>query len=598
MMRIIARLAAIGGLLASSFLPVAAFAAPEAIQGVVVDRDGQGIDKAEVDFYSENAREVGTGRADRNGRFSVEVSAAPETWSIAAKGYQTRTLRFSELGSSTIVLYPREAKSPAKLDGADFAVLPYQDIGYIFSLAPFAIIQGGGSISIGDRGLSGSGNALESNGSSFDSVPAHYLSFVGIAQAFHSYRYSNGAAGHYTLGFDRAAGNSVQAGGGSLQIASLQGRSGDEAFGYGSSSGDLTQHSRFDLISRTNVGAGKMLFAVGRSFLTDQSGSSVEFGNETSSELRLDEPWLGSTATFELKAKQKAKTKVADYTESDSEVEGEFRLRNDGALFGNEIGVKITRDTGVRDYTTKLYSGAAVTSRLFASETYNGSRLSARASLSWYGLRDSGVTHKLPAGVSQTAGGITASLSARWELNDRFAFEATRGNIEDTPSVSGQYFGDPVPGLVLNRSDLAEGSLLYSSPGGFEAELTNYSERYTTAMPTTRLSGLGVAIDWPVARDWRLRAWTLALRDAADGVNQSDLGPSLGRDVAWLTYYGGRRTRFDVIYRRETDPVEAGRYVDADAALAIGPHLSLIGTMEHHQSTSSYGVSLSFEDRK
>jgi len=67
--------------------------------------------------------------------------------------------------------------------------------------------------------------------------------------------------------------------------------------------------------------------------------------------------------------------------------------------------------------------------------------------------------------------------------------------------------------------------------------------------------------------------------------------------VAWLTYHGGRRTRFDVIYRRATDPVEAGRYVDADAAISIAPHLSLIGTMEHHRATSSYGVSLSFEQR-
>jgi len=67
--------------------------------------------------------------------------------------------------------------------------------------------------------------------------------------------------------------------------------------------------------------------------------------------------------------------------------------------------------------------------------------------------------------------------------------------------------------------------------------------------------------------------------------------------VAWLTYHGGRRTRFDVIYRRAPDPVEAGRYVDADAAISIAPHLSLIGTMEHHRATSSYGVSLSFEQR-
>jgi hypothetical protein len=584
-------------LLTLSFLPVAAFSATAPVAGVVVDRDGQAIDKADIHFYADGSREVGHGRSDKRGRFSIAVSDPPETWSVAAKGYTTQTQRFSDLDSGAVVLYPREPKSPAKIDGADFAVLPYQDAGYVFALAPFVVIQGGGAIGIGDRGLSGSANALESNGTSFETVPAHYLSFAGIADAFHSYRYSDGAAGHYTLGFDKAAGSSLQAGGGSLQIDALQGRAGDAAFGYGYSSGDLTQHSRVDLISRTPVGAGKLLFSAGRSFLVDNSGSEEELGTGTTSELRLDEPWLGSTATIELKAKQKTKNKLGDYMESDSEVEGEFRMRNDGALFGNEYGVKFTRDTGVRNYTTKLYSGTALTSEIFASETYQGPRFAAHATVAWYGLHDSGVTKKVPGGISQSAGGAAASLRASWQFANHFALEASRGNFEDTPSVSGQFFADPVPGLVLNRSNLTEGSIVYGSPGGFEAEVTGYSERYTTALPTTQLSGFGVAVDWPLARAFRLRAWTLSLHDTATGVTQSDLGPSFGRDVAWLTYYGGRRTRFDVIYRRETDPVEAGRYVDADAAIAIAPHLSLIGTMEHHSATSSYGLSLSFAER-
>lgn len=580
-------------------LPAAVMGAPEPVTGVVVDRDGQAIDKAEIHFYADGKREVGHGRSDKRGRFSIAVSADPETWSVDAKGFERRTLRYSELGSKTAVLYPRAAKTVAKLDGADFAVLPYQDVGYVFALAPFTVIQGGGAIGIGDRGLSGSANALQSNGTTFDSVPAHYLAFGGVADAFHSYRYSEGAAGHYTLGFDKSAGSSLQAGGGSLQIDSLQGRAGDVAFGYGFSSGDLTQHSRADFISRTPVGAGKLLVVAGRNFLVDQSGSTEELGSGTSSEFRLDEPWLGSTATLEIKAKQKTKNKLADYMESDSEVEGEFRLRNDGPLFGNEMGVKVTRDTGVRNYTTKLYSGTAVTDEIYASETYAGTRVAAKATLAWYGLHDAGVTKKVPGGVAQTAGGAVASLSARWRLTDRLALEASRGNVEDTPSVSDQFFGDPVPGLVLNRSNLTEGSVVYGSPDGFQAEVTSYSERYTTALPTTQLSGFGAALDWPLGRDFRLRAWTtLSLRDSAAGLTQAVLGPSLGRDVAWLTYYGGSRTRFDVIYRRETDPVEFGRYVDADAAIAIAPRLTLIGTMEHHALTSSYGLSLSFEDNR
>lgn len=592
------RFVAICGLLLSGVLPVAAYAADQVIRGIVVDRDGKGIDKADVRFFTLDAREIARGRSDKNGRFSVTVSSPVETWSIGASGYQTQTLRFLDLSPPTIVLYPRDTKGPAKIEGADLAVLPYQDLGYAFGLVPFAVIQGGGSISVGDRGLSGSANALESNGTTFDQVPAHYLSFGGIADAFHAYRYTSGAAGHYTLGFDRAEGSQGQAGAGSLQLSSLQGRLGDEALGYGTSTGDLTQISRFDLVSRSSMGAGTVFFKAANSYLTDQSGSTPALSGETSSELRLDEPWLGSTATFELKAKRKTKNKLNDYLESDSEVVGEFRLRNDGALFANDAGVKLTRDTGVRNYNPKIYSGTANESRIFASETYNGNRFSALASAAWYGLSDAGVTHKQPAGVSQHAGGIAVSLGAVWQLGDHFALEALRGNVEDTPSVSDQYFGDPIPGLVLNRSNLTKGSLIYHSPGGFAAELTAYSEKYTTALPTTLLNGSGIAIDWPIARDWRLRAWTLSLHDTAAGVSQSDLGPSFGRDVAWLTYYGGRRTRFDVIYRRETDPVELGRYIDADAALSLAPHITLIGTMEHHHSTSSYGLSLSIDALK
>jgi hypothetical protein len=601
MRRTVSQFFTIGVLLAFSLLPVAlgspAASAAEPVHGTVVDRDGQGIDKADVRFYGNDKREVGHARTDSQGRFSAAVSAPPETWTVEAKNYQTRTMRFLEIGSSAVVLYTRTAKAPGKLDGADFAVLPYQDVGYVFSLAPFTAIQGGGSIAVGDRGLSGSANALQ-GGTSFDQVPAHYLSFAGIADASRAFKYSDGAAGHYTLGFDRAAGAAMQAGFGSLRIAGLQGRAGDAAFGYGASTGDLTEHSRVDAVTRSKLGAGKLLFAAGRSFVTDLTGSEEALGNETTSQLRVDEPWLGDTATFEVKAKTKTKTKLADYSENDSEVSGEFRLRGNGALFGTEAGIKITRDTGVRNYTTKIYTGSTVTDDIFASETYSGSRLTVNASLAWYGLHDAGATHKVPQGIAQSASGLAPSLRVRWQLSDRFALEGTRASVEDSPSVSDQFFADPVPGLVLDRSNLTEGSLLYNSPGGFNAEITSYSERYTTAFPTTQLSGFGAAIDWPVARDWRLRAWTLNLHDIMPGVKRKDLGPSSGRDVAWLTYYGGRTTRFDVIYRRETDPVEFGRYVDADAALAVGPHLWLIGTMEHHALTSSYGLTLSFEDRK
>src|SRR5579864_104020 len=98
--------AALSGLLLLGVLPAVGLCEPQPVRGIVVDRDGQGIDKADVRFYGDDKREVGHARSDRQGRFSAEVSAPPETWSVAAKNFESRTLRFSEIGSSTVVLYP------------------------------------------------------------------------------------------------------------------------------------------------------------------------------------------------------------------------------------------------------------------------------------------------------------------------------------------------------------------------------------------------------------------------------------------------------------------------------------------------------------
>lgn len=562
------------------------------VQGLVIDRDGQGVDKADVRFYGPYAREIAHAHTDRAGKFSVKLTENPQTWSASAKGYEQQTLRFADANSLTLVLYPREAP-PAKLESADLAVLPYQDAGYAFSLVPFAVIQGGSTIGVGDRGLSGSATSFQGGGSSFDEIPAQYLAFAGISRAFHSYRYGNGAAGHYTLGFDKSGAASAQSGSGSLQMQSAHAGIGAVFFGYGTSTGDLTRRSRFDVVSRSDLGAGKLLFTAGQGNLRDWFDSPQELQTEDEVRLRLDEPWLGDTATLEVKSGHKYKNKIADSDEGGGEFTGEFRLRSLGAMFSNETGIKVTRDTAVRALSSgKMFSGTGITNQIFESETYTGSRLFADASLAWYGLHDAGVTHKQPAGVVQQAGGLAAAIQTQWQFSDRFALAGTVGSIVDTPSPGDQFFGDPIPGLLLNRSALVEGSLLYDSPGGFSAELTSYSEKYTTASPTTNLSGAGIAFDWPISPNWRLRAWTLSLRDFANGLLTADLGPSYGRDVAWLTYYGGRAVRLDAVYRRETDPVEAGRYLDADAAINVAPHLTLIGTMERHHFTSSYGLSL------
>jgi hypothetical protein len=220
-------------------------------------------------------------------------------------------------------------------------------------------------------------------------------------------------------------------------------------------------------------------------------------------------------------------------------------------------------------------------------------RFDTEAAVTDYALMYGGATKDIPAGLTQRTSGVTISGVARWNFTEHFVLEAMGGNIEDTPSVSTQFFGDPVPALVLNRSNLLEANLRYQLPAGLSAEITEYKEKYTTGLPTTYLSGTGVSVDWQIAPEWQVRAWTLGLRDWSPGESTAALEPSTGRDVVWMTYEPAN-LRLDIIYRRETDFVEAGRYVDADAAFRIGSSLYLMGTMEHHRATSSYGVSLRY----
>lgn len=565
------------------------------LSGLVVDQDGFGIADARIEFTDAAKHETGHTKTDRSGRFALDTRETSAAWTVRAAGFQTRTLFFEDASHLVAVLYPPLISNP-KTGAADLAVLPYQDTGYVFALEPFTVIQGGSSVAVGDRGLSGSANALENNGSTFETIPSQYLSFAGVSRSFQSYRYSNGAAGSYTTGFDRSARSSAQAGAGSLGIQNVFGSFSGGGFGIGNSSGDLTQRSRADFIFRPKAGSGDLLFTAGSSFYRDRTGANVATERENKFRLRLDEPWNSATAILEAEGKTSDKVKVTSYTEPQSQLKVKLRVHRSAGSNSFEYGAAVERDTGERLYDTKTYNGTGVEERLFLSDSYQWQRVSARASLTAYSLNFGGATHHVPAGVWQTTSGISETLTMQWNLGERWMLEATGGDVIDTPSVSGQYFSDPVPMLELNRSRMAQADLRYEIPGGFSAELTQYSERYTTALPQTALSGTGIAVDWPFAKRWRLRAWTLALRDTAASVPTTVLQPSAGRDAAWLSYLGDG-LRVDAVYRRETDVFEYGRYLDADAAVRVTSHLSLIGTMEHHRYWSSYGISLRLDDQ-
>ena len=148
--------------------------------------------------------------------------------------------------------------------------------------------------------------------------------------------------------------------------------------------------------------------------------------------------------------------------------------------------------------------------------------------------------------------------------------------------------------MVIDISHVNDSTLSYRTRSGFVVSATWVSEQYDSYPGSTTLFGRGLSVDWPIDDRWRLRAWTYGLNNQAAAISAARLEPSHGRDVAWLTYYASPRVRFGAIYRRETDPIEAGRYVDGDAAFVLSDHVMLIITSERHATTSSSGLSLRF----
>ncbi|MDQ2991387.1 MAG: hypothetical protein M3R30_01020 [Candidatus Eremiobacteraeota bacterium] len=147
---------------------------------------------------------------------------------------------------------------------------------------------------------------------------------------------------------------------------------------------------------------------------------------------------------------------------------------------------------------------------------------------------------------------------------------------------------------MIDISQTNEATVSYRTRRGLVASATLAGERYASYLGNTTLFGRGLSIDWPIDDRWRVRAWTFGLNDQSAAIPAATLGPSRGRDVGWITYYASPGVRFDAIYRRETDPIEFGRYLDSDAAFVLSRDVMLILTQERHASRSSFGFSLRF----
>lgn len=580
-------------MLHSLVLSIAALGALAA-NGLVVDREGFGIAGASVVFH-DAAGDVAKATTDENGRFTVALPRTPATWDASARGYRTAHLRFSDPARLVATLQLAEPAFSEPVGSDDLGVLPYQDVGYALALTPYHVLIGGSQVAVGDRGLGGSANLDMDNGVTVD-APAHYLSFVGVTSASSSYGFSQSAAGRFDLGFDSANRANGTIGAGTLQLAGVQTQIGDAYAGFGSSAADGVSQTLANVVARTKIGKAKVLFTAGDWTFDDATGTHVALTAERTAKLRLHYPIGRSMLQFEAATKAKGKTAIADYVESESASSVKALLRTTGAILVSEYGFEQDLDTGSRDYDgsrTKHFQGVVRARQLTTTQQVTFGRFSATASLGTYALAAQGSTKDSPGPNPQSAAAGTASLAAQWSFGDALQLQVARSANEDSPTDS-IYFGDPLPALMVDVSDVSEATLSYRRRSGFIASATVVGERYVSYLGTTTLYGRGASVDWPIGDRFRVRAWTFGLDDQAALIPAGTLGPSHGRDVGWLTYYASPRVRFDAIYRRETDPIEFGRYLDGDAAFVLDRNATLIVTREQHAAYSSFGLSLRF----
>lgn len=579
-------------MLHSIVLSIAALSAAFTAHGLVVGRDGQGIGRASVVFRDASGAIAQT-TTDANGRFTVTLPHAASDWEISAKGYQSERLQISNLLKLIAVLNPNEPGFSTTVAADDLGILPYQDVGYALSLSPFQVLIGGSQVGVGDRGLGGSANADFDNGTSV-SAPAHYLSFVGLNHASSSYGFSHSAAGRVTLGFDNPNAALGTIGGGSLQLEGVQARAGDAYAAFGTSSGDETTQTRYDFIARTHVGRAKVLFVADAGSFLDGTSLPATPSRDGAAQLRVELPIRHSVARFQIAAQAKSKDPVDDYSQRRTSASAKVLVRHVGDTMTSEYGFEQDLYTGDRDYVdkTKYYSGSVRDNRIYTTQALTFGNFSTTATLSSYALASQGSTQKTPQNA-QRATATAFGLSAQWNVDQHLQFQLGHEDNEDTPDAS-FYFGNPIPTLVVDLSHTNQSTLSYRRQSGFVAAATWVAEQYDSYLGTTTLFGRGLSVDWPIDDRWRLRAWTFDLNNQSAEIPQSTLQPSRGRDVAWLTYSASTRVRFDAIYRRETDPIEAGRYLDSDAAFVLNEHVILIFTEERHATTSSSGVSLQF----
>jgi len=570
------------------------------LTGSVRDQTGA-APPARVLVRDARGRVVGSAATDRDGTFAALLDAAPAEVEVDCT--HCARLRVETAGGPLALVVTRfVALAGGPPQSGDLAVLPYRDPAQALALTPFVVaLQTGGGLvaSLSDRGLGGGdGLVLDGGVPAYDPASADpglfafpgrspaTVSFQPASRAFEYGSYAGG--GTFALDpFDGGATATAFDAGWGFALAQRVQSGPVQALLSGSSDPDGVLRERIDVSGTAALGAGTLR---GSASLASQSVDNLSVADARSHAL--------ASLTYSLVSQRAVIDLAIDALESHAAYEvpagayGQEEATNASAL---DARIRIERpawltfayggfvrraNAGYGDASGAQPSAAYDAESAYLEAAHDGAvGFSAGLGLQHSDLREdasgtrSGETVALPS-LSASAG-LGPELSLRAGVSS-----ALRAPL---PYELSQYSTAP---YVLERSAVEETGLAFDDRRRFQAGVTLFAER-ETGFTQQHLHGVGVSAAWQIAPRLSLRAWTL--HDALDDDEQSltdqpeDIGSSLSRAVAWLSYEAPGGLRFDALARGARDGSERESDIDADVLVPVRPGIALTAGSERER---------------
>jgi hypothetical protein len=553
------------------------------LTGSVRDQSGA-APSARVLVRDAHGRVVGSAETGRDGTFAALLDAAPAEVEVDCA--HCARLRVAATGGPLALVVTRfAALAGAPPQSDDFAALPYRDPAQALALTPYVVaLQTGGGLvaALSDRGLGGGdGLVIDEGVPAYDpasadpglfAFPGRSLGTVSNEPASRAFEYGSYAGGG-TFALDpfgaEGTGTAFDTGWGFALAQRLQ-TGPVQALFAGSSDPDGVLRERIDLSAVAALGTGTLR---GTASLASQSVDDLSVADARSralaslfysvvsqravTDLAIDA--LDSRAAYELPYSygQQAAT-------SASALDARIRIERPAWLSFAYGGFVRRANAGYGDAPGTQPGAAYDTGAAYVEAAHDGplgfaaglgvQHSDARSGAT--GMR-SGETVVLPSLVANAGLGPDLSLHAG-------VSSALRAPL---PYELPQYAS---AAYVLERSSVEETGLAFDDRRRFQAGATVFAER-STGLTEAHLHGVGFSLAWQIAPRLSLRAWTLhdALNADAQALTDQpgDLGTSLARAVAWLSYESPGGLRFDALARGARDA--SGRESDLDADVVV-----------------------------